>query len=387
MPLIEVKSKVDIKAFLELPVRLYKDHKNWIRPLDKDIEAVFEKNVNKFFRHGECTRWILKDEKGETIGRVAAFINKKTAKSTNVVCGGMGFFECINNEEAAFTLFKTCQDWLAQREMQAMEGPINFGERDKWWGLLVDGFDKEPNYCMPYTLPYYKAFFENYGFQDYFKQYTYERPVLLPLPQTYLDKAERIKRDPAYHFEYISKKKLEKYADDFQVIYNAAWGKHVGVKGMNKAQAMSIMQQLKPVLDEEIVWFAYHDSRPIGFFIMIPELNQIFKYCKGKFGLLQKLIFVYHQWRKTCRKMYGVAFGIIPEFQGKGLEGAIVQAAAKVVQHNGRYDDFEMNWIGDFNPKMMHVAESIGGTIGKVHITYRKIFDPNIPFERAPVIQ
>jgi len=386
MSLIEVKSKADIKAFLELPVRLYKNEKNWIRPLDKDIEAVFDKKTNKFFRHGECIRWLLKDDKGETIGRVAAFINNKTAKSTKVVCGGMGFFECVNDESAAFTLFKTCQDWLTERNMQAMEGPINFGERDKWWGLLVDGFDREPNYCTPYTLPYYQAFFENYGFQDYFKQLTFQRPVLLPLPQAYKDKAERINRDPAYHFEYINKKKLEKYADDFHVIYNAAWSKHVGVKGMNKAQAMSIMQQLKPVLDEEIVWFAYHNGKPIGFFVMIPELNQIFKYCNGKFGWFQKLLFVYHQWRKSCRKMFGVAFGIIPEFQGRGLEGAIVQAAANIVQHNGRYDDFEINWIGDFNPKMIHVAESIGSTVGKTHITYRKIFDSTIPFERAPII-
>ncbi len=387
MPLKEVSTKEDIKAFLSLPVELYKNEKNWIQPLDKDIEAVFDKETNKFFRHGQCTRWILQDNWGKTIGRVAAFINNKTAKSTGLVCGGMGFFECINDQEAAFSLFNVCKTWLEERDMQAMEGPINFGERDKWWGLLVDGFEAEPNYCMPYTHRYYPAFFENYGFRDYFQQYTYHRKVLMPLPQSYRDKAERIGRDPAYRFEYINKKKLEKYADDFQIIYNAAWSKHAGVKGMNKAQAMSIMKQLKPVLDEEIVWFAYHEDKPIGFFIMIPELNQIFKYCHGKFGILQKLTFLYHQWRKTCKKMFGVAFGIVPEFQGKGLEGAIVQAAANIVQHNDRYSDFEMNWIGDFNPKMMHVAESIGSTISKTHITYRKIFDPSIPFERAKMIE
>ena len=82
-----------------------------------------------------------------------------------------------------------------------------------------------------------------------------------------------------------------------------------------------------------------------------------------------------------------MAFGIIPQFQGKGLEGAIVQAAANILQKNPKYTDFEMNWIGDFNPKMMHVAESVGGNICKIHITYRFMFDPNIPFERAPTIR
>jgi len=387
MHIKEVETKKDVKAFLELPVALYKNEKNWIRPLDKDVEAVFDKKINKYFRHGQCIRWLLLDDAGKTIGRVAAFINNKTAKSTYVTCGGMGFFECIDDKKAAFLLFDTCKAWLEERGMQAMEGPINFGERDKWWGLLVQGFDQEPNYCMPYTHPYYQAFFEEYGFQDYFKQLTYHRKVTKPLPQSYRDKAERIARDPAYSFEQISKKRLEKYAEDFRVVYNAAWTKHAGVKGMSTAQAMSIMNQLKPILDEDIVFFAYHDKQPVGFFVMIPELNQIFKYCKGKFGWWQKLVFLYHQKRRTCKKMFGVAFGIIPEFQGKGLEGAMTQAAGNVVQTNGRYDDFEMNWVGDFNPKIMHVAESIGSTISKTHITYRKIFDPTIPFERATVIK
>lgn len=387
MFLREVNSTADIRRFLELPVGLYQHEKKWIRPLDKDIEAVFDKDTNKFFRHGQCIRWILLNDANETIGRVAAFINNKTAKSTNIVCGGMGFFECVDNQQAAFLLFDQCRKWLEEREMQAMEGPINFGEREKWWGLLVHGFDQEPNYCMPYTLPYYQGFFENYGFKEYFQQYTYHRPVDMPVPANYVERAERIARDPKYHFERIDKKQLEKFADDFQHIYNLAWSKHAGVKGMSKAQAMASMKQLKPVLDEDIVWFAYYDAAPIGFFIMIPELNQIFKHCNGKFGWFQKLIFLYHQWRGTCKKMFGIAFGIVPEFQGRGLEGAIVQAAAKIVQPKAKYTDFEMNWIGDFNPKMMHVAESVGGKIIKTHITYRKYFDETIPFEKPKVIQ
>ena len=85
--------------------------------------------------------------------------------------------------------------------MEAMDGPINFGERDKWWGLLVDGFDLEPNYCMPYTMPYYKKFFDAYGFQNYFEQYTYSMPVQSEMPQNYKERAMRIARDPNYNFK------------------------------------------------------------------------------------------------------------------------------------------------------------------------------------------
>lgn len=389
MKIIEVNNKETIKEFLMLPIELYKNDKNWIRPLDSDIEDVFNEKVNKFFRHGSCIRWILVDNNNKTIGRVAAFINKKTMNTSAQATGGMGFFECIDNQDAAFKLFDSCKNWLQNQGIEAMEGPINFGERDKWWGLLVDGFT-EPNYCMPYTHLYYKAFFENYGFKDYFQQYTYHRTVDGALPDTYADKAARIARDSNYRFEHINKRKLEKYAEDFRYIYNKAWVKHAGVREMPKAQAMSIMNQLKPILDEEIVWFSYYNDEPIGFFIMIPELNQIVKHLdgklKGKWDIAAKLKFLYHQWKGTCKKMFGVAFGIIPEFQGKGLEGAIVMAAAKIVQPKAKYTDFEMNWIGDFNPKMMHVAESAGGKICKTHITYKCIFDPTVEFTRAPMI-
>lgn len=387
MQIIEVSTPAHRKEFLLLPVRLYQQEKNWIRPLDNDIEEVFDPKKNKYFRHGECTRWILQDNNNQTIGRVAAFIDRKTAKTHDQPTGGMGFFECVNDEKAAFLLFDTCKTWLQGKGMEAMDGPVNFGDRDKWWGLLVDGYT-EPNYGMPYHLKYYIPLFERYGFKEYFKQYTYHRLVMDPLSEKIREKAERIARNPSYAFRHLEIKHLDTYAEDFRTIYNKAWVKHKGVNEMPKAQAMNIMKKMKPVLDETIVWFAYYDNEPVGFFIMLPELNQIFKHINGKLDWKGKLIFLWHKWRKTCKKMFGVAFGIVPEHQGKGLEGAIVIAAANKVQVAGQnYEEFEMNWIGDFNPKMMHVAESVGGKIYKTHITYRKLFDETKPFRRAPVIE
>ena len=124
MQIIEVSDKKTRRAFLELPVELYKDDKNWIRPLDKDIEKVFDPKENKYFQHGECTRWILVNDRQETIGRVAAFIDRKTAHTFDQPTGGMGFFECINDQAAAFKLFDTCKTWLEAKQMEAMDGLI-----------------------------------------------------------------------------------------------------------------------------------------------------------------------------------------------------------------------------------------------------------------------
>ena len=165
MQIQEVNNPKLAKEFIKIAIPIYKDYPNWIRPLDQDIEAIFNPKQNKYFRNGECTRWILKDNKGKSIGRVAAFINKKIAsKGNDQPTGGMGFFECINDQIAAFKLFDQCKEWLEARGMEAMDGPINFGERNEWWGLQVEGFDIEPNYRCNYQPPYYRALFEAYGF-------------------------------------------------------------------------------------------------------------------------------------------------------------------------------------------------------------------------------
>lgn len=386
MEVAEVKSKQDIREFIHLPVRLYKDEDNWIRPLNKDIEGVFDPLKNKTFKYGECIRWIAK-KNGETVGRIAAFINSKTAnKDNDQPTGGIGFFESVNDQEVANLLFDTCKTWLQDKGMEAMDGPINFGDRDKWWGLLIDGFDIQPNYQCNYNFPYYQDLLEHYGFQLYFKQFTFIRNTFDPFHPRIMKKAEILNEDPDYSFEHMKLKNLKKYANDFRLVYNKAWANHDGVAEMTKEQADSVMKQMKPIIDEKIIWFAYYKGDPVAFYINLPEVNQIFKHVNGKLDLIGKLKFVWHKWRKTNKKMLGLVFGVAPEHQGKGLDGALVMATAQMVQKDyRRYPILEMNWIGDFNRKMIIVVKQVGGEIGKTHHTYRYLFDRNKPFERMPI--
>ena len=387
MELLEVNSPQRVKEFIKLPVRLYKNEPHWIRPLNKDIEAVFDRKKNKFFRHGDCNRWILQNAEGETIGRVAAFFNEKSMNKDNEQpTGGMGFFECVNDQIAAFLLFDQCKDWLKQKNIEAMDGPVNFGERDKWWGLLVDGFDIEPNYNCNYNFPYYKDFFEAYGFKEYFKQFTYGRIVKEPFHPKIYEKARKVMDDPDYHFEPMKLSQLEKYTEDFRTVYNKAWARHSGVTEMSSLQAKNLMKQIKPILDPKIIYYGYYKNEPVAFYLNLPEVNQIFKHVNGKLNLVGKIKFLYHKYMRTCNKMFGVVFGVVPEHQGKGVEGALVVATAEMVQEKyPRYHNMEMNWIGDFNPKMIRVVEQVGADVVKRHITYRKLFDESKPFKRAPI--
>jgi hypothetical protein len=388
MRIKEVGTISDIKEFTALPVRLYQSTPHWIRPLDKDVESVFDREKNKTFRHGDCARWILIDNQNKTIGRVAAFINDKNAKKGNEQpTGGMGFFECIENKEAAYLLFDTCKQWLQSKGMEAMDGPINFGNRDRWWGLLVDGFDRDPNYQCNYNFTYYKDFFEAYGFKTYFNQYTFSRMVAEPLAPRLYEKAEMMKKDPDYEFRHLRKQEIEKLPEYLMTVYNKAWANRAENPELNLMQAKQIVKQMKPIMDEKLLYFGFYKGEPISFFLSLPEINQIFKYVNGKLDLIGKMKFVWHTWRKTNRKAFGILFGVVPAHQGKGCDGAMVLAAKYVLQDQyHRYDEYEMNWIGDFNPKMINVVEQVGAFISKTHITYRKLFDETKPFKRHPIL-
>lgn len=387
MKLIEVTTKDHIREFLDFPVRLYKNEPHWIRPLDKDIESVFDKEKNKTFRHGECIRWILVNEKNETIGRVAAFVNNKTVhKANDQPTGGLGFFDCINDQKAAFFMFDACKEWLKERKMEAMDGPINFGARDRWWGVLIEGFDRDPNYQCNYNFPYYKDFFEAYGFQVYFYQLTFWRTIAGPLSPRLHEKAELMAKDPDYEFRHLRKSEVPKLADYLLEVYNKAWAKRGDNPELTPAQAKLIVKQMKPIMDLKLLYFGFYKGTPVSFFLSLPEINQIFKHLNGKLDFLGKLKFLWHQLRKTNRKAFGVLFGVVPEHQGKGCDGAMVLASRKVLQDEyKRYDEYEMNWIGDFNPRMINVVEQVGAEVCKRHATYRKLFDETKPFKRSHI--
>jgi GNAT superfamily N-acetyltransferase len=388
MKIQEVNSPELQKEFIEMAVRLYKDEENWIRPLDKDIEGLFHPETNKLFRQGaKAKRWLLLNDKGEIYGRIAAFINPKMKEKQPT--GGIGFFECINNQDAAFRLFDTAKEWLESEGMEAMDGPINFGERDKWWGLLVEGFSP-PNYNMPWNFAYYKNFFEAYGFQLYFKQFTYMRPTRgVDFDPKMLERAKKIMGNPDFEFRCIKKSEiLTKAPEYFMQVYNKAWAKHMG-KSLTLKETTLMFTKMKPIIDVRLVYFGFHKGEPISFFINIPELNQLFKHVNGKMDLVGKLKFIWNKTFNPPNKMLGLVFGVVPEFQGKGVESAMIMSYNEQYAKNSNfsYQTIEMNWIGDFNPKMMRVCEQLNAEIYKTHHTYRYLFDREKPFERHRVFE
>ena len=386
----EVTTKREIKQWLAFPSKLYKHDEHYVRPLDREVEKVFDREQNKLFRHGDATRYYLTDKNDKMVGRIAVFYDEKTSKvyeneENGQRTGGCGFFDCINDQEAANILFDAAKKWLEERGFEAMDGPINFGDRDYFWGCLVEGFT-DPIYNMPYNFPYYRELFENYGFKDYFKQLTFRRN-LIPggFDPILREKAARIYENPDYTFEILDRRHIDRYADDFLTIYNKSWGAIPGTAKLTRQHAMALLNSLKPIIDPRLMHFAYYKGEPVGFFLMMIDLNQIYKGLNGNDKGFNKLRII---WRvkiaRICDRAISLVFGIVPEHRKKGLEsGLVCSLEAQAIKKKFKYKELQLNWIGDFNPPMLKIAERAGASHYKTHITFRYLFDRNKPFTRA----
>lgn len=368
-----------------MPLVIYEQDPNYIRPLDKDIENVFDPAKNKAFRYGSCKRWLLADDQGAFIGRIAAFVNKRYRnKGDEQKTGGVGFFECINDQKAADMLFDVSKSWLMQQGMEAMDGPINFGERDRWWGLVTEGY-MPPIYLMNYNPPYYKNLFEDYGFKIFFNQICWTMPVQTALSEKFAKQDRKYAAMPEYKARHIRKNKLKKFAHDFAEVYNKAWASHEGNKEMKEEVAFKMFKAMKPVIDERIVWFVYKDEKPIAFWLSLPELNQVFKNFSGRFGLIEKLRLLLTP-KNSIRKFTGIVFGVIPEFQGAGIDYFMISQAAAIIQNKTGYKEIEMQWQGDFNPKILNVSRNLGAEMSRTLATFRYLFDRSKEFKRHPIL-
>ncbi len=382
---VQVVDRKTEREFLDVARLLYKDDPNWVCPLDQDIRNVFSPTGNNYYKHGEAARWVLKNKAGSLIGRIAAFVDYNSSKEANPAAGGCGFFECINDQQAANALFDTAREWLGQRSLMAMDGPINFGERDKYWGLLVSGFT-QPAYEVPYNHPYYQRLFENYGFKVYFKQEGFHYDIKREVPERFWKIAGWVAQKPGYEFRHFTFRDIDKYILDFTRVFNEAWKDFKeDFEPLQPSYVRNFLVKAMVILEEKFIWFAYHNGEPIAIYLMIPDVNLIFKKFNGKLNLWNKLRLVYEVRAKKLTRAKGILMGVIPRYQGRGIESAFIYELHEVFKTLPHYRELEFNWVGDFNPPMRKLWTSVGAVPAKEYITYRFLFDRQAPFKRYPI--
>ncbi len=385
MKLIEVTDRKTEKMFLNTARVIYKDDDTWVCPLDNHITGIFDRETNPYHKHGTAARWVLTGEGNSLLGRIAAFIDFNMSKTYDQPAGGIGFFECIDDDRAAGMLFNTAREWLRERGMEAMDGPINFGETDKYWGLLVDGFT-HPSFEIAYNPPWYQGLFERYGFQVYYKMEGFHYDLTKPLDERFRKIAEWVASKPGYEFKHFTWKEEDKFVADFSEVFNEAWASFkVNFEPLEAVYIKSVLKKAKVILDEEFIWLAYFEGKPIAIYLMFPDLNQILKHLNGKLDPLSMIKFLWLKKRKTMTRARGMLMGVIPQFQKLGIESGFILKLREAMKHKPHYEEVEFSWVGDFNPRMRKIFVSVGSVSVKHYITYRYLFDRTREFKRLPI--
>ncbi|MCF8362864.1 MAG: GNAT family N-acetyltransferase, partial [Prolixibacteraceae bacterium] len=355
--------------------------------LSKMVEETFDPSKNTFFKHGKAIRWVLV-EGNKPIGRIAAFVDYDKAEVFEQPTGNIGFFECINDKDAAGVLFDCAKKWLVSQGMEAMDGPANIGENYMNHGLLTMGFTKQ-GFGMPYNPPYYLELFENYGFNTYYEQYSYHLDYTKPFPERFWKIAEWVAKKPQYSFEHFKWNNIDKYINDFAQVYDKAWRKHEHYKPLDKTELKAFIKSSKLLLDPEFVWFAYADNEPIALFVMLPDFNEaLFHLKNGKLHLINLIKLLRFIKKQKFTRARIIIMGVAEKYQRSGIESAIFwQLDKKIMPKKPNYKEIELSWAGDFNPKIISLYKSTGAKHSKTHYQMRYLFDREKPFTRAKTIE
>ncbi|NRA48784.1 MAG: GNAT family N-acetyltransferase [Phaeodactylibacter sp.] len=379
MKFTEVRSKKEWNDFHKVPHLIYKDDANWIAPLQGDVESVFNPSINDTFKDGEAVCWVLRDGNGQMVGRIAAFIDHARNKIQVHPIGGLGFFECINNETYAFALFQKAQEWLEERGATVLDGPVNFGERDKYWGLLVKGF-YPPLFQENYQPRYYRNFFENWGFIP-FEQILSFKGESKNIPVERLGNVvTRLKQRNQIETKPLDYSNLEKYTEDFCEIYNAAFSKYGHFKPLKPEQVQKILLEAKAIADTNTLAITYFDGKPAAFCAVLPDINELLRFAKGKLSWWKIPVLL---WKKATKKQFfakGIGFGIHPDYQQKGAYAVIIAHLANK-RNVQRYPVMYLTTVRAHNFEAVGVYKKLNVEVDRIHVAYRKALKEGVPVE------
>lgn len=251
--------------------------------------------------------------------------------------------------------------------------------------MTTPGFT-HPSYEIAYNHRYYQDLFESYGFKTYYKQEGFHVDLTKELPEKFMKISEWVAKKPGYEFKHFTWKEKEKFTKDFAEAFNLAWTPYKeNFEPLKPEYIRKTLTKAKAIIDEEFVWLTYHNGRPIAILLMYPDVNMILKHMNGKLSLWNKLKFVYLKQKKNMTRIRGVLLGVIPKFQGLGVEAAIIWNIAQSIKNKPQYKEVELSWVADFNPKMRKIVVMGGGVSAKHHITYRYLFDRNATFKKYPM--
>jgi hypothetical protein len=359
-----VSSSSDLKAFVDLPFRIYAADKDWAAPLKSDVRWMLDTAKNPFWKHAQRTLFLARRD-GKVVGRIAAIVDDEHNRVHEEKIGFFGFFESEDDRDVASALFRAAEAWVrgVLPDASLLRGPVNPSLNDECGALVPAESDPGvPFIMMTYNPAYYLDLFAAAGYAKVKDLVA----ILAPVDDRSFERLKRVtdivkKREKGR--AVVRQIRMDKFDDDLAIVkdlYNRSWEKNWGFVPMTSDEIDAMAKKLKPILYPPWVLFVELDGKPVGFHLALPDYNLVLKELGGSlfpFGWLKFLLL-----KKKIDRVRTLALGILPEYRRRGFDALLYFEAVKEGVRL-KYTAAEFSWLLEDNLDIQRPLEVFGGRI------------------------
>lgn len=375
----QVSSSRDLRDFIRLPHRLYRDDPNWVPPLDQEVRKLLSQRHNPFFDHGDACLWLAR-RGNEIVGRISAQINRLHLELHRDATGNFGFLEAIDDQAVFHTLLSTAEAWLRDRGMMRILGPYSPSMNDEI-GVLIAGFDTPPMVMMAHSARYYAPRLEAEGYAKAKDVHAYllDMTQLDRVNDTRVTRAtERLRAKGTVNMRVLDRHRFEEDMREGLDIYNDAWADNWGFLPVTEREAKVLIDSIKPIVDPEGVIFGTVDGRLVSVAASVPNLNEVIADLGGKLLPFNWIKLLWRLKRHRPRTARVILAGVRAAYRDSPISGALVtQSLHELLRYFERagIEKIEWSWILEENRTSLAV-QKLGAKLSKTYRLYAKDLGP-----------
>jgi GNAT superfamily N-acetyltransferase len=346
-------TRSSMREFVGLPWKIYDpvEYPTWIPPLRMMVRDILDTTKSPFWRNAD-RKLFLARRGGRTVARIAAIENRAHNEFHGDRVGFFGFFESFHDQEAAAALFDAAAGWLGERGLVTMRGPVSPSTNHEC-GLLVRGFRWEPTFLTPWNPRYYVELYEKAGLLAAKDLLAYFIPMAserFTLPESYETHAKRALEKSGLTFRDMDLDDYDTEIERWWEVYNTAWERNWGFVPMTREEFLFMGRELRPLIIRQFAFVAEHRGEIVGFMLIIPDYNQIFKRIPSG-RLLPTGIFKLLLGRSRLRSGRIILLGVKPEYRGRSIYELFAHEAVRRGRAYGAAGA-EASWILEDNDQM-----------------------------------
>jgi ribosomal protein S18 acetylase RimI-like enzyme len=364
----EVLTKRDRRVFIYLPEKVHKNEPEWLPPIYMDEWLLFDRKKNKSYKYSDAILLLAYRDK-KPAGRIMGIINNRYNTIHNEQNGRFCFMECYNDAEVFHALINAVENWLKEKGMKRIIGPLGFSDKDPQ-GFQVEGFEYPQFMTSPNNSPYMPLLLEAEGYSKKIDLVNYLGKIPEQFPLVYekvLTRMEHLKEYKILEFGKI--KELKPYIIEILELMNSTFAEIYGFVPLDDNEKMEFANRYLPILDPKFIKVIQTNGNIVGFAIGMPDFSRGIRKARGRlfpFGIIRILIE-----SRRSRKLLMMLGGVKKEYRGKGLD---VLMGVKILQSGikHRMDTLDSHLVLEDNLKMRGEYERVGCKVVKKFRIYEK---------------